>query len=225
MNAEGCLLEKGRPGAPGHILVGITDRWTAMDGNTEVRCGAMEVSGEGRIRWTAGEGAALLAAYCRRWDRGQKTLPASVQVWLTRRRGRPHRPWQTAAPTFCLGTSKNGALLCLRVIPNGRRWLLWLEELDGMNRRSGPAEASLTRREREVFDWMAQGKTNGEIGFILGISQRTVQKHAERIYEKLGVETRVAAIACCLGWKPASREPIRPICPKAKRAEWPSLIT
>lgn len=51
----------------------------------------------------------------------------------------------------------------------------------------------LTRRETEVLLWVVAGKTNAEIGFILGISLRTVQKHLEHIFDKLGVETRTAA--------------------------------
>jgi DNA-binding CsgD family transcriptional regulator len=42
---------------------------------------------------------------------------------------------------------------------------------------------------------LAQGKTNKEIGVILALSARTVQKHLEHIYRKLGVETRTAAAA------------------------------
>ena len=53
--------------------------------------------------------------------------------------------------------------------------------------------SGLTRREAEVLLWVAQGNTNIEIGTILGTSPRTVQKHLEHIYRKLGVETRVAA--------------------------------
>ncbi|MBM4256794.1 MAG: helix-turn-helix transcriptional regulator [Deltaproteobacteria bacterium] len=41
--------------------------------------------------------------------------------------------------------------------------------------------------------WLVQGKTNPEIGIILSISTRTVQTHLERVYLKLGVETRNAA--------------------------------
>jgi DNA-binding CsgD family transcriptional regulator len=52
----------------------------------------------------------------------------------------------------------------------------------------------LTRRETEVLRWMAEGKTNGEIGVILGISLRTVDKHVERIFGKLNVPTRTAAV-------------------------------
>ncbi len=56
------------------------------------------------------------------------------------------------------------------------------------------AAASLTPREREVLDWVAAGKTNRDVAAILGASARTVEKHLERIYEKLGVETRTAAV-------------------------------
>ena len=52
----------------------------------------------------------------------------------------------------------------------------------------------LTQREREVLQWLAGGKTDRDIGEILGISPRTVHKHLQRIYEKLGVETRTAAV-------------------------------
>ena len=54
-------------------------------------------------------------------------------------------------------------------------------------------EAPLTARERDVLDWLAAGKTDKDIAAILAISPRTVQKHLQRIYEKLGVETRTAA--------------------------------
>ena len=51
----------------------------------------------------------------------------------------------------------------------------------------------LTSREAEVLHWVAQAKRNGEIAIILGISERTVQKHMERILATLGVENRTAA--------------------------------
>jgi len=53
----------------------------------------------------------------------------------------------------------------------------------------------LTRRELDVLEWVAKGKTNRDIGDILGMSPRTVNKHLEHIYAKLGVETRTAAVA------------------------------
>jgi len=57
----------------------------------------------------------------------------------------------------------------------------------------------LTAREREVLRWVAAGKTDRDIAAILGISPRTVAKHLERSYAKLGVETRTAAVMRALG--------------------------
>lgn len=63
--------------------------------------------------------------------------------------------------------------------------------------RSASAEKLrlLTSREREVHYWLCQGKTNEEIGVILGISGHTVKNHLSPIFQKLGVESRYAAIA------------------------------
>ena len=60
------------------------------------------------------------------------------------------------------------------------------------------APLGLSPRETEILQWVAQGKTNAEIGRILNISPRTVQKHLERIYCRLGVENRHAAIRVAL---------------------------
>ncbi|KZN64709.1 hypothetical protein N473_13030 [Pseudoalteromonas luteoviolacea CPMOR-1] len=54
---------------------------------------------------------------------------------------------------------------------------------------------SLTNREKEVLDWISSGKTNGEIGMILGISQYTVKNHVAKILEKLNAPNRSAAMA------------------------------
>ncbi len=56
-------------------------------------------------------------------------------------------------------------------------------------------EAQLTPRETEVLSWVAKGKTNRDVADILGMSPRTVNKHLEHVFEKLGVETRAAATA------------------------------
>lgn len=51
----------------------------------------------------------------------------------------------------------------------------------------------LTRRESEVLELVVEGKTNQEIGLALGISEKTVEKHLEAVYAKLGVASRVEA--------------------------------
>ncbi len=64
---------------------------------------------------------------------------------------------------------------------------------------AGPGALLLTAREREVMHWLAAGKTDRDIGAVLGCSHRTVQKHLEHVYVKLGVETRTAAVMRALG--------------------------
>jgi DNA-binding CsgD family transcriptional regulator len=59
--------------------------------------------------------------------------------------------------------------------------------------RRASALDRLTARESEVLHWIAGGKTDRQIGAILGISARTVQKHLQNLYPKLGVESRTAA--------------------------------
>lgn len=96
-------------------------------------------------------------------------------------------------------------------LPDGRRLLarrlggvgfqgsetLWLLTLrpGGDHAPSRLSTAALTPRETEVLSWIAKGKTNRDVGEILGMSPRTVNKHLEHVYEKLGVETRAAAAA------------------------------
>ncbi len=58
---------------------------------------------------------------------------------------------------------------------------------------------ALTTREAEVLIWIARGKSNRDISEILGISPRTVNKHLEQIFTKLGVENRASAAALAVG--------------------------
>jgi NarL family two-component system response regulator YdfI len=65
--------------------------------------------------------------------------------------------------------------------------------------KSGLEKVDLTEREMEVLQAAAQGKTSKEIAFALGISERTVKAHLGSIYQKLGVDSRAAAIAAAAG--------------------------
>ncbi|MGZ5195762.1 MAG: helix-turn-helix transcriptional regulator [Ramlibacter sp.] len=73
-----------------------------------------------------------------------------------------------------------------------------------------PMPASLTPRECEVMQWLSGGKTDAEIAALLSISPRTVHKHLEHIYEKLGVETRTAAVMRARSMAPARHEAVGP---------------
>ncbi len=73
-------------------------------------------------------------------------------------------------------------------------WLLSLrEESDRASIDALIPAFGLTGREAEVLYWVTKGKTNRDIGDILSLSPRTVHKHLEHVFSKLGVETRTAA--------------------------------
>jgi DNA-binding CsgD family transcriptional regulator len=82
------------------------------------------------------------------------------------------------------------ALLRLALDPERARHSLILEHERGIPSVAQLAPLGLTRRESEVTHWILQGKTNWEIGTILGVSSRTVEKHVENLFAKLKVNDR-----------------------------------
>jgi DNA-binding CsgD family transcriptional regulator len=65
----------------------------------------------------------------------------------------------------------------------------------------------LSLRETEVLHHVAKGQTNEDISSILKISERTVEKHLERVYKKLGVDTRTAAVILFFNRKSGMQSP------------------
>jgi CheY-like chemotaxis protein/DNA-binding CsgD family transcriptional regulator len=86
-------------------------------------------------------------------------------------------------------------LACVLQAATGEdEWLLVLQEQSDQATLELLAQGfGLTAREAEVLHWVVQGKTNRDIGDILSLSPRTVHKHLEHVFAKLGVETRTAA--------------------------------
>jgi|SRR4030095_5371552 DNA-binding CsgD family transcriptional regulator len=64
----------------------------------------------------------------------------------------------------------------------------------------------LTPREAEVLFWISEGKSNHDIGVILGAKTRTICKHVERIFSKLNVENRTSAAVAALETRRTSAE-------------------
>jgi DNA-binding NarL/FixJ family response regulator len=84
--------------------------------------------------------------------------------------------------------------------------LLLLEEQQAAPGPAALLALGLTAREAEVLYWLAQGKSNPDIATILGTSVRTVHKHVENLFRKLGLETRNAAALTALEiLRPAGR--------------------
>lgn len=147
--------------------------------------GVVLVDAHGRIAWRSPQAAQWLQALGTPAAPGQ--LPASLL------------PVLEAGGAMQVSTA-GGLRLSARNLGAaalGETMLLLAIQRDGATARL--SEAALTPRETEVLSWLAKGKTNRDIADILGMSPRTVNKHLEHIFEKLGVETRAAAAALASG--------------------------
>jgi DNA-binding NarL/FixJ family response regulator len=78
-------------------------------------------------------------------------------------------------------------------------------------------QLGLTPRAAETLLWVAQGKTNPDIATILGITESTIKKHVQEIFEKLGVETRGAATVRALEVLNAGQVPAAAVSPESRR--------
>ncbi|MEP6947227.1 MAG: LuxR C-terminal-related transcriptional regulator [Acidobacteriota bacterium] len=95
----------------------------------------------------------------------------------------------------CLGNSR--LVIRLSFHAGTKTTAVLLEEIN-FSSAFDSAGSKITEREATVLFWVSQGKTDAEIALLLSISVRTVQKHVQHIFDKLGVETRTAATACFL---------------------------
>jgi DNA-binding NarL/FixJ family response regulator len=147
--------------------------------------GVLVVDAQGRIAWRSPQAEAWLRQFFP--ERGGTPPPS----WID---SAARLASEAAMPEFRI--ERDGvALLGHPVGSVGLGEFMLLLELrpcTGLERRFA---APLTGREAEVLSWLAKGKTNRDIADILGMSPRTVNKHLEHIFEKLGVETRTAAAA------------------------------
>lgn len=154
------------------------------------------LSGDSRIRRWTQQAKAWIAKYCRTpFPAEPDRLPECFAQWY--RRQVELLAQETLPPRPCepLIVDKDGRQLTVQLIPDHFRdeHLLLLNEKRSDTSWSVLAEYGLTPRESEVLAWVAKGKTNAEVGAILKMSVRTVQKHLEHVYQKLGVETRTTA--------------------------------
>ena len=149
---------------------------------------------EGKLIWQTALARDLLLRYC---DTRAPETPPAVLEWL-----RSHTPdaRQRGIEPPALSIVQGASSLTLRLHQqtssddDGDEWMIIMREVSG----TGVIEAmslslKLTAREAEVLYWVVKGKTNKDIGEILGSSPATAKKHLERVYVKLGVETRTAA--------------------------------
>ncbi len=159
----------------------------------------LAVNGVGRIIWATPQAQKLLADTLAADADDYFILPEPMPQWLDQA-----QKGKIGSQSPVIAAFPGNELLKLqymgKVGPN--EFLLRLVKESGADT---PAEFSrelgLTAREGEVLSWLSKGKTNRDIAQILGLSPRTVDKHLEQIYSKLGVENRTAAAAIAVKTK------------------------
>jgi DNA-binding response OmpR family regulator/DNA-binding CsgD family transcriptional regulator len=159
----------------------------------------LAVNGVGKIMWATPQAQKLLSDALSPDSDDAVVLPDPIPQWLDQ--ARKGKAGSKAAIMTALPGNEQ-----LRLQYMGRlgsnEFLLRLAKDSGTET---PAEFSselgLTTREGEVLSWLSKGKTNRDIAQILGLSPRTVDKHLEQIYSKLGVENRTAAAAIAVNAK------------------------
>jgi DNA-binding NarL/FixJ family response regulator len=155
----------------------------------------LATSHAGRVLWYTPQAAKLLGEAFKDFDREDYVLPHDVQMWL--HQCAAAQPG--AEPVFVNLKARNSSpgmrLIYIAQIGADEYLLRLLQgEIDD-DRALLKQKLTVTGREAEVLLWIARGKSNRDIAEILGLSPRTVNKHLEQIYAKLGVENRTSAAA------------------------------
>lgn len=161
--------------------------------------GVIVLDNAGRVELCTEQARIWLTRYCiDGFSRREiRSLPEPISSWVSS--GLDHHTLLSrgiADPPATLFVRRGDQFLALRlVMDHGRgQHLVLMEETPMTTPPDLLVGLGLTPREAEVLAWVAQGKTNREVGLILGLSTRTVQKHLERVFAKLGVESRTGAI-------------------------------
>lgn len=148
----------------------------------------------GGVKWCTPQTAKLLGAAFGDFHGEGDLLPPQIQEWLHKRPLTDGRSEDFIVLESSLSPVKLQLSYVGQVAPE--EILLRLIEGEGENDNLVlKRKLQLTQRESEVLAWLARGKSNRDIAEILSLSPRTVNKHLEQIYAKLGIENRAAAAA------------------------------
>ncbi|HEV8388336.1 MAG TPA: response regulator transcription factor [Dongiaceae bacterium] len=149
----------------------------------------LAVSGDGDVRWTTPQAAKLLQSLSDDADDSDFHLPAEVVRWLAKAAKGEVEPHVWTQGDARLEFTHLGRL-------RSDEHLLRLAKAAAKDDAELLRQHfTLTSREAEVLLWIARGKSNKDISSVLGISPRTVNKHLEQVFQKLGVENRASAAA------------------------------
>ena len=150
---------------------------------------SLAVDAEGNILWSTPNTHSLLAGFGADQQWISSTLSTYIAPWLEQGGKQPLLIEDLSQPLLIKTMDSQQA----------DEWLLLIELANKPKEEDLLREKfELTPRESEVLTWISRGKTNQEIAMILDFSPRTVNKHLEQIFRKLGVENRTTAAAVSL---------------------------
>jgi DNA-binding NarL/FixJ family response regulator len=150
---------------------------------------SLAVDAEGNILWSTPNTHSLLAGFGADQQWISSILPSYLAPWLSLEAKQPLLIEDLSQPLLIKTMDSQHA----------DEWLLVIELANKPKEEDLLREKfELTPRESEVLTWISRGKTNQEIAMILDFSPRTVNKHLEQIFRKLGVENRTTAAAVSL---------------------------
>jgi DNA-binding response OmpR family regulator/DNA-binding CsgD family transcriptional regulator len=148
---------------------------------------------DGKLMWQTPLARELLLRY---YGTDAPTTPIPVLAWLRRHVQAREVLSEPPRLSVALGAQRLTFRLHQQIgdSEGGGDWLIIMQEVSDESVIEAMALSfKLTPKEAEVLYWVVKGKINRDIGDILGSSPMTVKKHLERIFVKLGVETRTAA--------------------------------
>jgi DNA-binding response OmpR family regulator/DNA-binding CsgD family transcriptional regulator len=172
-------LRNARRSAAAHSALDATGRFL------------LSVTPEGNLRWSTPQAVRLLRQISPEAQETDFRLPAEIIDWMARA---AEGGTESATHIWSLGERKV-ELAYLGQVRAGERLLRVTQVEPRQDVERLRRHFALTGREAEVLLWIARGKSNKDISTVLGISPRTVNKHLEQIFEKLGVENRASAAA------------------------------
>jgi DNA-binding CsgD family transcriptional regulator len=188
---------------PGHHRQSVSNPHGAAWEETEKKFAAYQITSQGvivlardgTVQTISPHASEWLACYFPKSPANNGPLPATLSDWLKQHQGKvPGQGSLTrlGSPLVLMRGDKR-LRVQLADAGGGQQVMLFSEE-DFLVTQSQIQRLGLTPRESQVLLWLAEGKTNAEIGMVLKMSPRTVEKHVAQILVKLEVENRASAI-------------------------------
>jgi DNA-binding CsgD family transcriptional regulator len=152
---------------------------------------------QGKIQAEARTARGLLLTYFKAEAFGD-SLPKTLMQFAAIQRAQLTQLGKEALPSQELRLERDSHHLIVTVAIQSRGYIFSLHEESTSPGIDYLQRLGLSKREAEVLNYVAMGKTNAEIAIILDISRLTIGKHMEHILQRLGVETRTAAAAAAI---------------------------